>query len=79
MPQLNQKGDLYQDSSLQFQNRYRNNGAPMKAVIVSTGKLAGAMMVLATRSSPNSSRAPKSPGAGKADHAGGDKSGQHHS
>jgi|ADurb_Val_02_Slu_FD_contig_71_687527_length_1310_multi_5_in_0_out_0_1 hypothetical protein len=51
----------------------------MKAVIVSTGKLAGAMMVLATRSSPNSSRAPKSPGAGKADHAGGDKSGQHHS
>ena len=34
MPQLNQKGDLYQDSSLQFQNRYRNNGAPMEAVII---------------------------------------------
>jgi len=36
----------------------------MEAVIVSTGKMAGAMMVLTARSSPNSSRAMKSPDAG---------------
>ena len=45
-------------------NRYRKNGTPIKAVMIPTGKMTGAMMVLATVSAPNSSRAPKSPDAG---------------